>query len=231
MNVLHNLKFIKITIILLFVLLQVFLIFIKRHDTLDIDVYPNNAPSPNIMGNQTIGQTFAADLDNLSRIDIMMGTYARENTKTIVFQLFHLDPGRILKREKTFSASTVQNNRYHTIRFDPINNSRDKKYYFMLSSPESTTDDSLSAWMNTSNIYPPGKIRIRNRPTDGDLVFRAYFRRPVYTELGRIIRNYPGIFGNQTILICILILFEIVQIFILIKLMDFFFKTAGFQNV
>jgi len=221
-----RLKFvvIKFSVIILFVLFQVYLVFIKKHDALDIDSYPNSQPTANIHSYHKIGQTFVAKRDNLCRIDLMLGTHDRENDKGIFFQLWQNAPEKTLVAQQEFNASDVMNNLYNPVRFSPIKHSEDREYYFLLYSPESTPDNSICAWMNQKNIYRKGRLTLNDRPHLGDLVFRVYSRRPVYTELGRIVRHYSGVFENKYILILVIILFVSVQILVLYKLLDFMYK-------
>jgi hypothetical protein len=215
-----NFAAVKFSIIGLFILFQVFLIFIKKHEALDIDSYPNTRPTANIYGYHKIGQTFVAERDNLCRIDLKLGTHGRENNKTVLFQLWQQTPKRTLVDQKEFNASAVKNNLYHPIRFPPVGGSREREFYFFLYSPESTPDDSICAWMNGKNIYDGGHMILNGRPRLGDLVFRVYSRRPVYTEIGRIVRNYSGVFGNKYILILVILLFVCVQVLVLNKLLE-----------
>jgi hypothetical protein len=216
---------VKYLILALFILLQVYLIFIKKHLTLVTDVFPNAQPTPSIFGDRKIGQTFVSDKDNLSQIDLMLGTYGRENDRDVVFQLWEFAPEKKLVLEKVFNASNVRNNLYNPIEVRPQKKSRYKKYYFLLYSPESSLDNSICAWMNEEDIYREGNFILDNQDRDGDLVFRVYSKRPVYTELGRIVRNYPGILGNVYFLILAIIFFIAVQILVLSKLLDFMYKN------
>ena len=218
---------VKFTLIFLFILFQVYLICIKKHDALDIDARPNSQPTANIYSYYKIGQTFVARRDNLSRIDMMLGTHSRENDKEVFFQLWQNSPEKKLLTQKEFKASVVKNNLYNSIRFSPVTLSKDREFYFLLYSPESTPDNSICAWMNNKNIYDDGHLMLNDRPHLGDLVFRAYSKRPVYTELGRIVRNYTGVFGNKHLLILAVLLFVSVQIVMLSKLLDLIYKTIN----
>lgn len=215
----------KYAVIALFVLFQGYLIFIKKHPALDIDAYPNTRPTPGVFGDRKIGQTFIADKDNLSRIDLMLGTYGRENDKDVIFQLWELAREKKLVVEKVFNASNVRNNLYNPVEFAPQKKSKGREYCFLLSSPESSRDNSICAWMNGEDIYGRGNFVLNGQVSEGDLVFRVYSRRPLYTELGRIVRNYSGIFGNMYILIPVIGFFLGVQILVLSKLLDFMYKN------
>lgn len=214
----------KGVIVFLFIGLQFYLIFIKKHFTLDIDAYPNTKPTVTIHGERIVGQTFVAERDHLSKIEIMLGTFGRENDGDVIFELGVSKEKAV--EQKVFNAAQVKNNRYHSIVFSSQKNSKGKQYYFTLSSPESTPDNSICAWMNTEDIYPDGQYFFNNQPPGGDLVFRTYSLQPVSAVLGKINENYPGIWGSQIFLILTVILFIALEVVILIKLLD-----LGYQDV
>ena len=220
-----NFKTIKFAVLLLFIIFQFYMIFIKTHLALDLDVYPNTQPTPHIYQDNRIGQTFVAQRNKLSRIDVMLGTHDRLNDKDVVFELWEVDAEWTLVAKQEFNASSVKNNLYHPVTFEPIKKSEDKKYCFYLYSPESTYQNSISAWMNDKDIYRFGDYIFRNVTSRGDLVFRVYSRRPIFKEVGRIVRNYSGIFGKKSVLILAMIFFVLVQILFLAKLLDFVYKS------
>lgn len=223
-NIRVNFTSIRIAVLILFILMQFFLIFIKKHYTLDTEVGPNTTPSPNIHRNIRIGQTFIAQRDNLARLDLMLGTHDRENNQDVFFELWDVESRETVVK-KTFNASTVMNNRYNSVEFRPIKNSEGEKFRFNLASPQSTLENSISIWMNKKDIYPHGDYLLNNNISRGDLVFRVYSKRPVYTELGRIVRHYEGIFGSKAFLIVAIIFFEIVQILLLWSLLGFIHRN------
>ncbi len=212
--------FMKIFILIFFIFMQIYLIFIKTHHTLDLEVYPNTKPSPNIYAENIVGQTFIPQRDNISRIEVMLGTYGRENDKDIILSLWAETPERKLLAEKNFNASTVQNNLFNAIDFHTVPVLKNKKYYFQLQSPQSTPGNSICVWMNGRDIYKHGAFMYNNKEAKGDLVFRVYAKRPIYKELGRITKNTTGIFASLGFLIGAVIFFEVIQIVILIKLLE-----------
>jgi hypothetical protein len=218
-------KVFKFTALTLFLLMQLFLIFVKRHDTLDLDITPNTQPSPNIFSDGQVGQTFIARRNGLARIDIMLGTHGRTNDKDIVFKLQELTPEKKLSFTTSFNAANVKNNLYFPFRFRSIRHSRDKEYYFTLQSPESIPDNSICVWTNTKDIYRDGQYLFNDLTAEGDVIFRVYSKRPVFTELRRIVKNYPGIFGQVWLLFLAILFFEGIQILVFSKLLDFIRQT------
>ena len=212
---------IKFTALTLFILMQIFLIFVKRHDTLDLDITPNTQPSPNIGGQGQVGQTFIARRNGLARIDVLLGTHKRQNDRDVFFTLRERKPESKELFTTTFNAESVSDNLYHPFRFSPLTKSKGREYYFFFQSPESTFDNSICVWTNTKNIYADGQYLLNNLTAKGDIIFRVYSKRPVFTELRRIVKNYPGIFGQTWLLILAILFFEGIQILVFSKLLDF----------
>lgn len=210
----------KAAVIALFVLLQVFLLFVARHDTMAVDSYPNTVPTPNLCGGDRIGQTFKAPSDGLARIDVLLGTHGRPNDKDVRFRLWELEPARVLAAEIGFNASDVRNNLYRTFRFPRRPKSKGRAYLFELDSPGSTPSNSIAVWMNTNDVCKDGEFFFDGLPAGGDLTFRAYARRTVWEELPRIARHGSGVFRSVFVLAAAIFLFEAAAIALLKKLLD-----------
>ncbi|MDH7513936.1 MAG: hypothetical protein QHH14_13395 [Clostridiales bacterium] len=217
---------VKYSVLFLFILLQIYLIFLKKHDTLDLDVYPNTTPTQLIYGRLTVGQTFFARSDNLCRVDIMMGTLDRQNDRDLVFELWEFGQTNEILRSTTVNTSRLLNNLYNSFTFKPVRKSKNREFAFILSSPTSWPENSVCAWMNHRNIYKRGSVLLNDAAGRGDLVFRVYSKRPISTELHRIVRNYPGIFGKTWFLILSILLFEGASFLMLIKLLDLLISSV-----
>lgn len=219
-NLRHPLTLSKYAVLFFFLLLQFVLIFLKKHDTLDLDIYPNTVPTQLIYGGQTVGQTFVAESDNLCRVDIMMGTLGRQNDRDLVFKLHQLGETSTAVRTTTVNAAGLLNNLYNAFVFEPVRKSKDKTFSLILSSPGSRPENSVCAWMNSRDIYRKGTMLVNGAPARGDLVFRVYAKRPIFRELQRIIKNNPGILGKRWFLILCICLFEGVSFLVLTKLLN-----------
>ncbi len=132
-----------------------------------------NNTTGEIYDNLTVGQSFLATKDKLSRIDIRLATYARENTHEIIFELREAGAQEPVISQ-TIQAHSIKNNAYHSFRFDPITYSLGRTYIFTLSSPESKPGNAITAWCHTDDLYENGTIFIEGEPREGDLRFRVY---------------------------------------------------------
>lgn len=206
--------FVKIAAASVFILAHIWLVFFKTWDTLEINSRPNAVPSPQIMGGTEIGQTFVAPSDGLSRIDVMFGTYGRDNDRDVFFRVWEGRQRHKPVAEIVFNASDVLNNLYTPIAFDPVAGSGGRHYVFSLSSPDSTLDNALSVWINPADVYPGGRAFLNGRPLSGDLTFRTYSRRTPAQEWSRILAGVPELpgFRGPSLLIAAFLLFEAVQV-------------------
>jgi hypothetical protein len=218
-------KWLRIVFLVAFAFMQIFLIFFNHHDTMDIDVYPNRIPSMNIFGENHLGQTFIMNNNNLARLEIMLGTHARDNDKDVTFELWELEPKQRRLEKISLNASAVRDNLYQSFSFKPIKNSKAKKYFFSLSSPDSTPDNSICLWTNEDDLLPLGDYIVNGEATSGEVIFRAYAKRPIFTELPRIVKNYEGIFSSVAFLAFAVFLFEAAQFLMLWWLLGFIYRT------
>lgn len=217
---LNSLAKVKVIALIIFILFQIYFLAIHKHDCLDLDISPNTVVAPALFGDNVVGQSFVAKNDGLARIDLIFTTYQRKNDRDIIFRLFQLKPRRMLV-EKIFNASSLIDNLYQPIRFKPQKNVKGKKLFFELLSPAGTLDNCVAIWMNHKNIYREGEYLFRRSPQKGDLVFRVYSRRPVMTELGRIVKSTRGFFGNLWALIIAIIFFEVALCYLFMRLIKF----------
>jgi hypothetical protein len=217
----------KIGLSAFFILTQFYLLAWRKYDTFFLDVYPNDTPGPRISGALTVGQTFLARENGLARIAVMAGTYGQTIREDLVFRLWEEAPGGTLVAEKTIPGPSLEDNLYVSVRFDRIRNSRGKVFAFTLSSPGAETDNSISLWMNGRDIYREGEAFVNGRPVRGEFIFRAYAKRPVIAELGRIAGKYQGFPGSAAVLATAVVLFEAVQLYFLWALLGFGLGRAG----
>jgi len=128
-----------------------------------------------IYGTRSVGQTFIASHDGLSRIDVQLATYRRRNTQPIIFHLRSAPYASKDIATITFEAEDVKDNAYHAFRFPPIPDSQGHSFYFSLESPTSRPGDAITMYYSPGDVYAEGQMYIQGEPQDGDLAFRAYY--------------------------------------------------------
>lgn len=133
----------------------------------------HNQPIGEIYGERTVGQSFIATGDKLSRVDVKLATYARRNTENVIFQLREAGSTEDIV-SITVNAVQIEDNAYHLFEFDPIPDSKGKTYVFTISSLKSKPGNAITIWYSTEDVYCNGTVQISDKPIEGDLSFRTY---------------------------------------------------------
>jgi len=216
----------KIALMALFVLLQFYLLFLKRHETLDVEAAPNTNLSPLLAGGTTVGQTFLSRTNGLARVDVLLATHRRTLAKDILFNLREAAPSSRLVAQSSASGPSVADNRFHPFRFEAVRKSKGKIYLWELSSPAAAPEEAGCVWMNPRDIYRTGEMQVDRTPAKGDCVFRVYYRRPVVTELWRVNRRFSGFLGSPFLIYTAALAFEAALLLLLWNLLGLLFSPA-----
>ena len=129
-------------------------------------------PAGEITSTHTVGQTFVATADNLTRLDVLMATYARRNRGPVVFYLRQSPTSAEDLVRIEIEAATIRDNKYRTFRFDPIPDSGGRRFYFFFEAPEAAPGNAVTVWQSAQDVYPDGAAVIDGLPGEGDLAFR-----------------------------------------------------------
>lgn len=158
-------------------------------------------PAGQIVGGETVGQTFLARYNHLHRIDVFMSTYARANTHEVIF---HLKTGPDAPDDilsLSFNASRVEDYAYRSFTFPPIPDSAGQTFYFYIESPSSVEGDAVTAWIQPQDLYPQGTLFRNGAPAGGDLHFQAHYQGSYWDKatalLNRLVENKPSIWGEK----------------------------------
>ena len=131
-------------------------------------------PVGEIRGSRTVGQTFVSHEDGLSRIDVLLATYARKNAYPVTFHLKESPNAADDIATITFSAARIKDNAFHRFEFAPIPDSKDKSYFFAIESPESVPGNAITIWHDPGDAYDEGAMYVDGQTMAGDLAFRTY---------------------------------------------------------
>lgn len=148
-----------------------------------------------IVEGRRVGQTFLAQRPNLSRVDVLLGTYGRTNTHDLVFRLREQGASEDLA-VVTARAAEVADRDYFSFRFAPVADSEDKSYYFFLESPGAVPGDAFTVLASPTDAYPYGALILDGQATGGDLAFKTYAQenRPdviAHQFVSRFFRHRP----------------------------------------
>jgi len=172
-----------------------------------------DTPAGEIYGSITIGQLFTAPYNGLYRIDVLMATYARQNTHDVIF---HLRTSPQEERDLvtiTLNAREIEDNQFRSFTFAPLRNSAGESYYFLFDSPDSEPGDAITVWGTIKNLYPEGQPFRNHRARGGDLVFLTYYQpgtlEKVDILLDRLAANKPLFWGDKRFYLLLALLYTV----------------------
>ena len=164
-----------IAIITLIVIAIIILIFknAPTYEHLDLENSDNGNVCGPILSTTFVEQTIIPKTNGFCRIDVFMATYARINTSNITFQVF--DEENNLIYNQIVLASEIGDSTYHTLRFDPVFDSKGKLFTFALTSDTEDADNAITAWISDVDCYKDGALYINNTKTEFDIAFKLYY--------------------------------------------------------
>jgi hypothetical protein len=146
------------------------------HDFVDAaQLHSTWETSGEIYGSHTVGQTFVAYHDGLKGVEVLLATYARQNTQPVVFHLRKSPDDDVDLVTVSISAEEIADNAFHRFSFPPIPDSHSKRYYFFLESPTSRPGDAITAWLGPADTYFEGALYLKGEAQDGQLIFRLVY--------------------------------------------------------
>ncbi|WP_170972058.1 DUF2142 domain-containing protein [Bacillus yapensis] len=124
-----------------------------------------------ITGDMEISQTFIAEKDNFSRIQIPFGTFNRENVGTLDIKLLN-------DREEVLFSSTVNvqdlsDGTFTNINIPPLKDTKGKDYTLIIKSNGLEKGRSVTLWKSSEDVYSAGELLIDGDKQSGDLRFKV----------------------------------------------------------
>ena len=214
-------------IFLISVFIWIFVLFSKK--IVVFNQPKNNIPVGEIYGEAKIGQTFVAEYNNLSAIEVLLATYGRENSGEFIFHL----KNDVSSEEDLFrykgDISRVKNNKYNNFWFPKIRSSKGKKFYFYLEAPQSQPGNAITIWSNSEDIYKEGEKIVNGVISEGDLVFKTAYDTGLKNNLNifleRITQNKPFPLNKKSFYIILILLFVLSSSLFMTFLAIFFLKS------
>ena len=211
-------------IVFALVFIWIFALFSRK-----IDVFnqpKNNIPVGEIYGKTKIGQTFEAQYNNLTAIEVLLATYNRKNTGEFIFHLQE-EPG---SKEDLFNykgdISKLKDNKYFRFRFPEIKTSKAKEFYFYLEAPQSGPGNAVTIWSNSEDLYREGEKMVDGGSAQGDLVFKTLYdlglRGNLAAFLNEITQNKPSPLNKKSFYIALILLFVFSCALLITALVKFF---------
>jgi glycosyltransferase involved in cell wall biosynthesis len=137
-----------------------------------------------LTGKRRIGQSFVARRDGLHRIDVLVGTYGRRNTRDLILHLKESPTAGYDLATVRINACLLPDNHYAHFIFDPQPESRDKSYYFYLESPNSVPGDAVTLWAYGDVDLADARLYQNGRFCDGQLIFGLFYMDDRVGEVG-----------------------------------------------
>jgi hypothetical protein len=127
-----------------------------------------------IYGSISIGQSFTCQKDNLCAAEILIGTFKKEIKCDLEFELNNInDKPRVVRQINIVDAS-LKDNSWFRFSFDPIENSRNSKFVFIVKAPGLTEKEAFTIWkISDDNEYRNGSLYLNDKQQLGDLCFRT----------------------------------------------------------
>lgn len=138
----------------------------------------NGAPMQTLgemAGRRRIGQHFVARRDGLCRVDVMVATYGRRNTRDILFHLKESPDAKDDLVTVRVNASMLPDQGYVSFTFAPLPESGGRSYYFVIESPESVPGDAITLWAYRDAKVPGAALERNGRAINGHLVFGLFY--------------------------------------------------------
>ncbi len=129
-----------------------------------------------------VTQSFWASRNGLTRVTLMLATYARADRGTVTFTLSDED-GHVVHRER-FDAASVGDNQPRSFIFSAQTDSAQRGYTVSLQG-DSPVGFGLTAWSDRVDRYP-GVLRMKSVPTQGDLAMEWEYRTTFGLLLGHL---------------------------------------------
>ena len=199
---------------ILFVIVSLWIIILFSKKIVVYNQKRNNSTEGEIFGDKKIGQTFIADYNNLSAIDVLLATYNRENFGEFIFHLRK----DVSSKEDLFhykgEISKVKDNSYLRFHFHEIESSKGEKFYFYIEAPDSQPGNAITIWSNTKDLYweyREGERIVNGASSEGDLTFKTVYdvglKNKFTIFLEEITRNKPSPLNKKSFYITLIILF------------------------
>ena len=128
-----------------------------------------------LTGRKHIGQQFIAQQDGLCRVDVLVATYKRRNTRDIVFHLKASPTAESDLVTVRLSTSMLTDQGYASFAFTPQPASGGKSYYACLESPDSVPGDAITLWAYRDANVPSASLHQNKRSKRGHLIFRLFY--------------------------------------------------------
>lgn len=148
---------------------------------------PSLDATQRIFGETIVSQSFVSQDNNLSSLGMSIKNPNLQNREDIILTLFE---GGVEKRKVVVSGKNIGDGNFVKFRFTPIDDSKDKKYTFILSAPQTSEDKSLEVFykgLPSINL----NMLINNQPIAGDVSFVSFYHpQNIFSLVGIVYKGW-----------------------------------------
>lgn len=121
----------------------------------------------------TVEQSFISNQDRLCGIAIQFGTYARENTGRIRFELINESGNKVANT--TINKNNLEDNAFYEWYFPPIGNSSNKQYILRIIDESTIKGNEITIYKNEKKIEQEILLTKNNKIEDGGINLITYY--------------------------------------------------------
>jgi hypothetical protein len=134
------------------------------------------APAGPLIAGHSFGQTFVAEHDGMSKVELMVATYAAKlPAGEVILHLCQYPNIQNQIASATVPATTIKDNSYIALQFAPIRNSSGKTYYLYVETHNIPPKYALTVWRSNGDVYPDGHFLVDGQPQTSDTCFRDFY--------------------------------------------------------
>jgi hypothetical protein len=140
-----------------------------------------NYPVGEIVAQQEVTQTFKASRNGLQSITLLLATYARSNNCQLNLRLEEVTSGKTIVNQ-TSRCQKVKDSQEFNFSFETLQDSANKQYRLVLSSPNASPGQALTAWASSDLIYSKGSLQRGGQTLPGNLRFTPIYNNNSFLD-------------------------------------------------
>ena len=148
----------------------------------EMGIGDRKAPIGKLIGGTVVSQKIYAPMENFSSITFLVATYQQVlESGSLSFKLYDMD-GSVLRSGEIACRDFLDNSKYR-IKFEPIQDSKNKYYTLVLESHSPEMGMEPTFWMHTFEEIPENPVILDGEPLAGQLVMQLSSRHPSLSSL------------------------------------------------
>lgn len=134
-----------------------------------------------------IDQSFVANSNNMSGVNMFFSTFNRVNNGKTIIRILDVTKSNVL-RTVTLNNAVIHDNEYTNIIFDPIHGTKDNVYFLSISADISTkVGNGITIWRD-DNQSKNTSLSVNNEDVEGTIVVEMIYENKIDT-FPRLILN------------------------------------------